>query len=378
MSATNHTTNYDLSQFVGTDKPSILSDYNGDMQKIDTAIKGVNTVATGAANTASTALTTAQGKQDTLTFDSTPTVGSSNPVTSEGIYNAIQGASADNVLLHQLPTMANPLDDTNMPTNKAVDAKTTTAWLDALMLYLETWLLPTWGFEPISSTNIFNPSNNSDVPTCKPIADWVKSLILESGSVPASLSQLTNSTVTTGLAAKLIAEMVLDSIKKTTLIPADATGVPTSAAVAAFLQAYYYSSNTIDGMIPTHTVYAISGGSATLGTVHVIKLRNTVVETSVSLSAYTVQVDASNRETIGGDTFIVDTNAVISGNPFELASGGSQFLGYAIGGDQSNNTRMCVFEARYNGTNTTIVRGIRYNNDTGYPTVVFPNFSYNL
>lgn len=41
MSSTNKTTNYQLSQFVGTDIPSILNDYNGDMRKIDTAIKEV-------------------------------------------------------------------------------------------------------------------------------------------------------------------------------------------------------------------------------------------------------------------------------------------------------------------------------------------------
>lgn len=41
MSSTNKTTNYELSQFVGTDIPSILVDYNGDMRKIDTAIKEV-------------------------------------------------------------------------------------------------------------------------------------------------------------------------------------------------------------------------------------------------------------------------------------------------------------------------------------------------
>ena len=37
MSSTNKTTNYQLSQFVGTDIPSILNDYNGDMRKIDNA-----------------------------------------------------------------------------------------------------------------------------------------------------------------------------------------------------------------------------------------------------------------------------------------------------------------------------------------------------
>lgn len=39
MTATNHTENYNLSQFTGTDRPTWLSDYNGDMEKIDTQLK---------------------------------------------------------------------------------------------------------------------------------------------------------------------------------------------------------------------------------------------------------------------------------------------------------------------------------------------------
>lgn len=39
MASTNHTTNYSLSQFIGTDKPAWLGDYNQDMSKIDTAMK---------------------------------------------------------------------------------------------------------------------------------------------------------------------------------------------------------------------------------------------------------------------------------------------------------------------------------------------------
>ena len=49
MAATNKTTNYALSQFAGTDKPSFLSDYNSDMSKIDGAIKGVDVKVTNAA-----------------------------------------------------------------------------------------------------------------------------------------------------------------------------------------------------------------------------------------------------------------------------------------------------------------------------------------
>lgn len=39
MTATNHTESYNLSQFVGTDRPTWLVDYNGDMAKIDAQMK---------------------------------------------------------------------------------------------------------------------------------------------------------------------------------------------------------------------------------------------------------------------------------------------------------------------------------------------------
>lgn len=39
MTATNHTGNYNLSQFVGSDLPTWLGDYNGDMAKIDAQLK---------------------------------------------------------------------------------------------------------------------------------------------------------------------------------------------------------------------------------------------------------------------------------------------------------------------------------------------------
>lgn len=52
MSSTNKTTYYDLSQYVGTDKPTYLGDYNSDMSKIDDAIHGVQETATTANQTA--------------------------------------------------------------------------------------------------------------------------------------------------------------------------------------------------------------------------------------------------------------------------------------------------------------------------------------
>lgn len=41
MTASKHTGNYNLSQFVGTDRPTWLGDYNSDMTKIDAQLKKI-------------------------------------------------------------------------------------------------------------------------------------------------------------------------------------------------------------------------------------------------------------------------------------------------------------------------------------------------
>lgn len=66
MSSTNKTTNYELSQFVGSDKPAWLQDYNSDMNKIDAGIHTAANTATGADGKAD-ANTTKIGDLDNLT-----------------------------------------------------------------------------------------------------------------------------------------------------------------------------------------------------------------------------------------------------------------------------------------------------------------------
>ena len=46
MASTNKTTHYNLSQYIGTDKPTYLVDYNQDMERIDTGIYGADSKAT--------------------------------------------------------------------------------------------------------------------------------------------------------------------------------------------------------------------------------------------------------------------------------------------------------------------------------------------
>ena len=91
MASTNKTTNYELSQYVGSDKPTYLGDYNGDMLKIDTQMKANATaVATAqstadtASATAGTALTNAGTAQTTAeTANSTATTALSKATTNE-------------------------------------------------------------------------------------------------------------------------------------------------------------------------------------------------------------------------------------------------------------------------------------------------------
>ena len=61
MASTNKTTHYELSQYVGTDKPTYLTDYNNDMTAIDSGIYN----AQDKADSAYTLANTADGKADT-------------------------------------------------------------------------------------------------------------------------------------------------------------------------------------------------------------------------------------------------------------------------------------------------------------------------
>lgn len=67
MSFTNKTPNYNLPQWLGTDKPSYLVDFNNAFSGIDTGMKNNKDTADNASATASTALTSAQSAQETAT-----------------------------------------------------------------------------------------------------------------------------------------------------------------------------------------------------------------------------------------------------------------------------------------------------------------------
>lgn len=84
MSATNKTANYDLPQFIGSDKPAWLTDFNGAMSAIDTGMATAQATADGAdtkADTNASNITTLSGSVNTLDGAVTTLTGT---VTSQG------------------------------------------------------------------------------------------------------------------------------------------------------------------------------------------------------------------------------------------------------------------------------------------------------
>lgn len=107
MSSTNKTTYYNLNQYIGTDKPTYLGDYNSDMSKIDEGIHGANDKATTASQNAGSAITRVATVEQTV----------------KGHTTAITALQSDNTLLKEQVKTAQ--DTATSSSHKADDAQNT-------------------------------------------------------------------------------------------------------------------------------------------------------------------------------------------------------------------------------------------------------------
>lgn len=103
MSSTNKTTYYELSQFLGSDKPAWLVDYNGDMSKIDAGIKEAKDAADAAQSTANTA-------------DSKADTNATAISTLDGQINGVSGIASDLSALQGSVNTINSLIGNGEPT----------------------------------------------------------------------------------------------------------------------------------------------------------------------------------------------------------------------------------------------------------------------
>ena len=115
MASTNKTTNYELSQFLGTDKPAWLSDYNTDMSKIDARMKTNADTATGADGKADANATAIGTLANLTTEDKTSAVAAINEVDSHAD-NAQSVANNANTTANGCRTDLNKFNLTNRVT----------------------------------------------------------------------------------------------------------------------------------------------------------------------------------------------------------------------------------------------------------------------
>ena len=104
MSYTNSTPNLHLPQYIATDKPTYLGDWNASMQTIDTVITSTQATASGASSTAISANSTAQAAQQ-----------SANSANTKADANATNIATLTNNLSVTVIETSNSSDFSNAP-----------------------------------------------------------------------------------------------------------------------------------------------------------------------------------------------------------------------------------------------------------------------
>ena len=125
MSSTNKTVNYELSQFIGSDKPAWLVDYNGDMSKIDTQMKANADAAEAAASAASSASSTADTAESAVEALNTQINGASglaaDVVSVQGSINTINSLIGDGTPTTTNKTLIGAINE--LDAGKADDSK---------------------------------------------------------------------------------------------------------------------------------------------------------------------------------------------------------------------------------------------------------------
>lgn len=117
MSSTNHTTNYNLPQFVGSDKPAWLGDINPAFSAIDTAMKANQTSATTAGADATTANNNIGTMANLATTEKTTLVGAVNEVNTKAQTAQSTANSAGGTATQTATDLANFVDKFNIGAN---------------------------------------------------------------------------------------------------------------------------------------------------------------------------------------------------------------------------------------------------------------------
>lgn len=125
MSSTNKTTNYKLSQYIGTDKPTYLGDYNGDMLKIDNQLKKNADSASNAASAAGAAQAVAEKASQSVQSLNDSVTANSADIASLKTKNAQQDVSIQNAT----NSASSALNKANQNEQNITDINTRNQWI---------------------------------------------------------------------------------------------------------------------------------------------------------------------------------------------------------------------------------------------------------
>lgn len=131
MSSTSKTTNYNLSQYIGTDKPTYLGDYNSDMLKIDKQLKANADSATNAASAAGAAQAVASDASKNVQNLNDSVTANSADIASLKTKNAQQDASIQNAS----NTASSALNKANQNEHNIADINTRNQWIQGTNIH---------------------------------------------------------------------------------------------------------------------------------------------------------------------------------------------------------------------------------------------------
>lgn len=131
MSSTNKTTNYKLSQYIGTDKPTYLGDYNSDMLKIDKQLKANADSASNAASAAGAAQAVASDASKNVQILNDSVTANSADIAGLKTKNAQQDASIQNAS----NTASSALNKANQNEHNIADINTRNQWIQGTNIH---------------------------------------------------------------------------------------------------------------------------------------------------------------------------------------------------------------------------------------------------
>lgn len=131
MSSTNKTTNYKLSQYIGTDKPTYLGDYNSDMLKIDTQLKANADSASNAVSAAGAAQAVAADASKNVQSLNDSVTANSADIASLKTKNAQQDSSIQNAS----NTASSALNKANQSEQNITDINTRNQWVQGTNIH---------------------------------------------------------------------------------------------------------------------------------------------------------------------------------------------------------------------------------------------------